>query len=210
MGMSTIGGPVRARSRLRWAPSQHLAHRRPRNSGAPPCSRARVGGITMIVSHAPSTNLAARMMASATPVATAPPPLIDSLARSPAAGPARSLGAAPMRGHAGLRQGEGEEGADGEERDQPVGDAAERDQQHARADREEQDARRIDQPPARRPRRRAAGSRRRATRRQRRGKPTKLVLADRQSTASTLADRHVVEPARARTTAATSCDSTLW
>ena len=34
-----------------------------------------------------------------------------------------------MDDHAGLREGEGEEGADGEERDEAVGDAAESDQQ---------------------------------------------------------------------------------
>jgi len=52
---------------------------------------------------------------------------------------------APMHHHAGLRQREGQKGADREERNQPVGNAAEHDQQRAGATGEVENADREDQ-----------------------------------------------------------------
>ena len=81
------------------------------------------------MTQAPSTNFATSTTSSVTPVASAPTPLIDIAGR---AGPPR---AQPVRDHAGLRQREGQERADGEERNQSIGDAAEDDQQERRQDR---------------------------------------------------------------------------
>ncbi len=71
------------------------------------------------VIHAPSANLATSTTSVVMPVATAPSPLTNM--RSGCA--ALSL---PVHHHAGLRQREGHERADGVQRNQPVGDAAER------------------------------------------------------------------------------------
>jgi hypothetical protein len=88
--------------------------------------------MTITVIQAPSTNLAAMMIASAAPVAIAPKPLMARLPRLrlPFVGVLRvPQRAPPMQRHAGLRQGEGEKGPDREQRDQPVGDAVERHEQ---------------------------------------------------------------------------------
>ena len=80
--------------------------------------------MSIAVIHAPSVNLATRTTMRVTPVATAPTPLMimrrtDALAALPL----------PVHHHARLGEREGEEGADGEERDEAIGDAAEDDQQ---------------------------------------------------------------------------------
>ena len=91
-------------------------------------------GTTTIVSHAPSPNLETLTTTSVAPVAIAPAPL-TSMNRG--AGAAELL---PVRDHAGLRQREREERADREQRNQLVGDAAERDEQRAGEHREHDDA----------------------------------------------------------------------
>src|SRR5208337_1178712 len=53
----------------------------------------------------------------------------------------------PVHNHAGLRKREGHKSADGIERDKPVGDPAEKDENAAAEDRQDDDAIGVDQPP---------------------------------------------------------------
>ena len=114
------------------------------------------------------------------PVAVAPTALIDhAVAR------ARAADALPVHHHAGLRQGEGQKRADGEQRDQPVRDAAEDRQQQARDERPAPGSHGIDQAPPARAKRFAADSPVSAMTRQSRGKSANEVLAEKTSTSTT-------------------------
>ena len=85
-------------------------------------------------------NLATSTTSSVMPVATAPMPLMSMRCVEPAA-----AFALPVHHHAGLREREGEERADSEERNQPVGDAAEDDQQQCGEADQRVDAVRVEQ-----------------------------------------------------------------
>src|ERR1700734_340255 len=82
-------------------------------------------GIITAVIHAPSTNLATRTTRTVMPVAKAPKPVEKNRGESP-----RAPDTPPVHDHACLREREGEEGADGIERDEAVRDAAEDDEQN--------------------------------------------------------------------------------
>ena len=148
--------------------------------------------MSSVITQAPSANFATSTTTSVTPVAAAPTPLTTMLR-----GLVRAAGAQPVRDHAGLRQRERQERADGEQRDQPIGDAAEDDQQERRERREHVDAVRVHEPAAARREDARAGSRSRAISRHRRGKSAKPVLADSASTARIAPIADVVEEPRA-------------
>ncbi len=95
----------------------------------------------MIVIQAPSVNLATMMITTVIPVAVAPIALIAILRRAP--GPRCS---APVRDHAGLRHGEGQECAHGKERNETVRDTAESDEKNCGNCGEHANAFRIDEP----------------------------------------------------------------
>src|SRR5580658_6605487 len=94
--------------------------------------------------HAPSANFATITTHVVSPVATAPTPLITMLRRAPRCPPS-SL---PVHDHACLRQRECRECADGEQRNQPVGDASEENQQQATKQGQNTNADRKHQPPS--------------------------------------------------------------
>ena len=102
-----------------------------------------MSGTTRTASHAPSANLETTTTTSVIPVADraerVDPERVPRL---------RPADAAPVLHHPGLRQREREERADREEGDEPIGDAAEDDEQDAREEREHDDAVREDEPPA--------------------------------------------------------------
>src|SRR5271165_1359257 len=59
-----------------------------------------------------------------------------------------TAGLSPVLNHAGLREREGEEGPDGEEGDQVVGDASKTNQQSSRKPGQDENSMRVNQPPA--------------------------------------------------------------
>ena len=107
---------------------------------------------------------------------------IDRPSTCASASPRNAL---PVRDHPGLREREGQECPDGEQRDQVIGDPAERDQDPPRKHRQDEDALRIDQPAARGGQSSLGRKPSCAITRQSRGKSAKPVLADSASTAST-------------------------
>ena len=98
-------------------------------------NRAMITGTTTIGTHAPMVNLVMATMSSTTKVADAPDAVDDH-----APPPARFPLAQVVAHHARLAEREGGEHADGVERDEGVGDAAEGDDEHAGGDGEEEDA----------------------------------------------------------------------
>ena len=102
-----------------------------------------VRGMKSSVIQAPSTNFATSTTTTVMPVTNAPSPLTSALFSQ--CGPAIFP---PVHDHAGLRKREGQKGADGVERDQPVGDAAKKNEQAAAEHRQHHDAVGVDQPPS--------------------------------------------------------------
>ncbi len=100
-------------------------------------------GTSKTVIQAPSANFETRTTARVTAVQAAPSPLIAIDRPEPG-----SAELAPVLDHPRLREREGQERPDGEQRDQAVGDPAEEDEQGTREARQDEDAVRVDQPSA--------------------------------------------------------------
>jgi hypothetical protein len=92
-------------------------------------------GIATTTTHAPLVNLASRKMSVETPVAVAPRALSAARERQRA-----GASPPPVHDQAGLRKREADEHADGEERDQGVGVAADGDEQSSGHDGQSPDA----------------------------------------------------------------------